>query len=61
MFFDITKEDLLSQWGNRKVYDARHMIFSILRKKTNLSLMEIGNTLNRSHGAALSGISKVKK
>ena len=49
----ISKEVLCSPARQRPIVEARYIFAYIIRKKTNLSLLEIGNLLNKNHSSII--------
>lgn len=49
----INRDILCSPARQRPIVEARYIFAYIVRKKTNLSLLEIGNILNKNHSSII--------
>jgi chromosomal replication initiation ATPase DnaA len=56
----IKPEQLQSAARYRHYVDARQMYFSLLRRATDLSLKEIGSTVNRHHSTVIHSLREHK-
>lgn len=61
-FFGISKEDILSKKRNAKINFPRQIIMYLSRKKTNLSLSQIGKELGgKDHSTIIHGFEKLNQ
>ena len=61
-YFSLTSDDLKGQNRARNIVNARQTAMYIIRKLTNLSLVDIGDSFNgRDHSTVLSSIRKVEE
>ena len=49
----ISKQVLCSAARQRPIVEARYIFAYIIKKKTNLSLVEIGNLMNKNHSSII--------
>lgn len=59
IYFNISKEVLLSESKKGKISDIRHIVMFILSREYGLRDSEIGEILNRSRSSVWSGICKI--
>jgi len=58
-YYNITQEDIFSRKRYRYLVDARHISMALCRRKTSLSLEQIGLIHNRDHATVLHSIKKI--
>lgn len=61
MTYDVSLEDLSSNRRNSKTVKARQVSIFLLKELTDLSLNQIGETLNRTHSAILHSLKQVQE
>jgi len=59
-YFGLTRDDLGSKSRSRPLTTARHIAMYLLRELSGLSLIKIGELLDRDHSTALHGIKKIE-
>ena len=60
-YFGFRREDLSSKSRSRPLTNARHIAMYLLRELSPLSLIKIGELLDRDHSTALHGINRILK
>ncbi len=60
--FKVDKEDVLSKKRTAEIVRSRQVIMYLCRKYTDMSLEEIGRTLNKKdHVVVMDGVNKIEK
>ena len=53
---EVKKSDILSNKRFKKIVYARHLYCHFAKEKTNATLMQIGNSINRHHSTVISSL-----
>lgn len=58
-YYGIQPEKLKTGNRSKELVDARHVVFYILRRNTNITLKEAGLLFNRDHTTVIHGLEKL--
>ena len=53
---EIKKSDILGEKRHKKIVYARHLYCHFAKEKTNATLMQIGNSINRHHSTVINSL-----